>query len=388
MTITEKFFVECVKAGIKNEKISILPAELDYKKLYKLCAQHSMSVVVFAALEHVKDKLLPEFFTSLQRSVHRHIVADAQSEYDKNVFLSAMDERGLKHMPLKGYYLKKLYPATAMRYTSDCDILIDVAQLNQVRDLVEEIGLKTKRYDEHHDIVYFPITKTVLELHKMLFVGPLNDYFGTGFEHAHLKEGTNSFFQMSQEDFYISILAHSAYHFAEDAGVGIRHICDVYLYKNAYQLDYEYLDAELKKCGLLKFKNQFEDIADYLFEDKDVSAETKLLAEHIINSSLFENKEKKAASDIAANTNENGLSSSKIKTVLKSIFPPKSQMQFTYPIIKKAGVLLPLFYPIRWFNVLFTRPENIAKLKEYNSINEKAVSDMKKIRDMLGINNL
>ena len=62
-------------------------------------------------------------------------------------------------MPLKGYHLKKLYPSTDMRYASDCDVLIDVAQLKTVRALVDELGLATKRHDEHHDIVYYPVLK-------------------------------------------------------------------------------------------------------------------------------------------------------------------------------------------------------------------------------------
>ena len=48
---TEKFFVECVKRGIKKEKIEFVPDGLDYQQFYKLCAAHSMSVAVVRALE-------------------------------------------------------------------------------------------------------------------------------------------------------------------------------------------------------------------------------------------------------------------------------------------------------------------------------------------------
>lgn len=54
MTNTEKFFVECVKKGIKDEKIECIPDELDYKQFYNLCTSHSMSVVVFKAMEKRK----------------------------------------------------------------------------------------------------------------------------------------------------------------------------------------------------------------------------------------------------------------------------------------------------------------------------------------------
>lgn len=387
MTNTEKFFVECVKRGIKGEYIDSIPEGLDYKQFYRLCTSHSMSNVVFKTLEKGKDSLLPEFWSALQRSANRHVMLDVQSEYDKTEFLSAMEARGLKHMPLKGYHLKKLYPSTDMRYASDCDVLIDVAQLKDVRALVDELGLETKRHDEHHDIVYYPATKTIFELHKCVFVGPLQKYFGVGFERAYLKQGTKAFYEMSPEDFYTSILGHSAYHFAESAGVGIRHLTDVYLYKNAYNLDYHYLDAELEKCGLLQFKNAFEKVADYFFEDAEGDEFTKKLAKHILESSLLANEEKKSASDVAANANE-GDKNAKRKSIWRKIFLPTEQMKFSYPILKKHISLLPIFHVVRWVQVLFTRPKAIGQLKKMNDVEESDLTYMKEIRGGLGINHL
>ena len=388
MTNTEKFFVECVKRGIKGEYVDSISQGLDYKQFYKLCTWHSMSNVVFKALEKVKGSLLPEFLSALQSSASLHVMLDVQSEYDKAEFLSAMEERGLKHMPLKGYHLKKLYPSTDMRYTSDCDVLIDVAQLKEVRALVDELGLTTERHDEHHDIVYYPATKTIFELHKCIFVGPLEKYFGVGFERAHLKEGAKAFYEMSPEDFYISILGHSAYHFAEDAGVGIRHLTDVYLYKNAYNLDYQYLDTELEKCGLLQFKNEFEKVADYFFDDAEADEFTEKLAKHILESSLLANKEKKSASEVAAYAVQADDKKAKKKSVWRKIFLPAEQMKFSYPILKKAIWLLPIFHVVRWVQVLFTRPKAIGQLKKMNDVKEGDLNYMKEIRGGLGINHL
>ena len=390
MTNTEKFFVECVKRGIKDEKIDGIPDELDYKQFYNLCASHSMSVVVFKALENVKDKLLPQFLTSLQRLVHRHVMLDVQSEYDINTVLTAFEKRGLKYMPLKGYHLKKLYPSTDMRYASDCDVLIDVEQLKKVRALVEELGLATKRHDEHHDIVYYPETKTIFELHKTIFVGPLEKYFGVenkGFEKASIRDGYQHFYEMDKEIFYISILGHSAYHFAEDAGVGIRHLTDIYLYRKAYQLDEEYLNTELEKCGLRQFKEEFEKLSAYFFEDAEADEFTKKLAKHILESSLLANQEKKAASEVAANAGEDDKTARK-KSVWKKIFLPKEQMKFSYPVLKKHIWLLPLFHVVRWVEVIFTRPKAIGQLKKMNDVEMEDLSYMKEIRGGLGIKHL
>lgn len=388
MTNTEKFFVECVKRGIKAQKIESVPDGIDYKQFYKLCSSHSMSVIVFRALENVKEKLPRDLMSVLQHSMQRHVMLDVQSEYDKNEFLSAMEERGLKHMPLKGYYLKQLYPTTDMRYASDCDVLIDVSQLKEVRALVKELGLKTKRHDEHHDIVYYPTTKTIFELHKCIFVGELEKHFGVGFEKAHLKEGTTAFYELNKEDFYATILGHSAYHFAESAGVGIRHLADVYLYKNAYKLDYDYLDKELEKCGLLKFKNLFEEVADYFFDDKEVDEQTKKIAEHILDSSLLANEGKQTAAAVASNAVKVSGKKARRKTFWRKVFLPTPQMKFLFPVLKKAIWLLPIFHVVRWVQVLFTRPKAIGQLRNYNVVDEKVMEEMKEIRGILGIEHL
>ncbi len=391
MTNTEKFFVECVKRGIKDEKIDVIPDELDYKQFYNLCASHSMSVVVFKALENLKSQVLPEFWKRLQFSAQRHVMLDVQSEYDINTVLTAFEERGIKYMPLKGYHLKKLYPSTDMRYASDCDVLIDVDQLKEVRAIVEELGLATKRHDEHHDIVYYPETKTVFELHKTIFVGPLEVYFGVenkGFARAHVKDGSKYFYEMDREIFYISLLGHSAYHFAESAGVGIRHLTDIYLYRKAYELNEEYLNAELDKCGLRQFKDAFEKVSAYFFEDADADAFTQKLAKHILESSLLANEEKKSASDVAANAHENSDKTAKKKSVWKKIFLPTEQMKFLFPVLKKAVWLLPFFHVVRWVQVLFTRPKAIKQLKQMNDVKDADLAYMKEIRNGLGIHHL
>ncbi len=388
MTITEKFFVECVSNGIKNQKIQSIPDGIDYKQLYELCKTQSMSVVVYNALQKVKDKLSNQFTSALEVLMQLHVMQDIQSQYDIKTVLDAFEHNGIKHMPLKGYHLKKLYPSTDMRYASDCDLLIDVNQIEKVRQIVSDLGLKTKRHDEHHDIVYYPESKTVFELHKTIFVGELEKYFGVGFKKAHVKEGYKYFYQMDKEIFYISILAHSAYHFAESAGVGIRHLTDIYLYRKAHKLNEEYLNAELEKCGLLQFKNEFEKLADYFFEGADADEFTLKLAGHVLESSILANQAKQTASDVASKSKGDNSKNAKRRTIWMVLFPKKESMQFSYPVLKKHGWLLPFYYIVRWFHVLFTRPKNIAKLKKISAVDNQELNHMKEIRNGLGINGL
>ena len=349
-----------------------------------------MSVVVYKSLEKVKEKIFPRFLLAIEKAVQHEVRLDIQSEYDINTVLTAFEENGIKHMPLKGYHLKKIYPSTDMRFATDCDILIDVNQIQEVRKLVNELGLQTKRHDEHHDIVFYPNTKTFFELHKTIFVGPLEKYFGVGnkgFERAKIKDGYKYFYQMDKEIFYISILGHSADHFAEGAGVGIRHLTDIYLYRKAYDLDENYLNAQLEKCNRLQFKNQFEKVMNYLFEDGEADEFTCKLAKHIIESDLLTNSEKKSASDVASNAG-NGTQNAHKKAFWRKIFLPTEQMKIAFPTLKKAIWLLPFFHLVRWVKVIFTRPKSISKLKKMTDVSQSELAYMKEIRDKLNINHL
>ena len=381
MTETQKFFVECVKAGIKDTKITILPQNIDYKKLYNLCIAHAVSVIVYYALSGVRASLPPAFCNALQSSVETHILRDAQSDADDKIVVEAFEKAGVKFMPLKGYNLKHLYPKAGMRFASDCDILIDKKEIKKVRKTVADIGLTVKRHDEHHDIVYFDATKSVYELHKMLFVGRLGKYFGVGFEKAKLKDGYKYFYELSPEDFYMTLIAHSAYHFVEGGGVGIRHLTDIYIFRKHFALDEDYLAREFDKCGLREFQLRFEKLARCFFEEEETDEFTAKLADYVLSSTVLANEDKKGAAEISAHD-------SKGKAFFKTVFPPVRNMKFTYPILNKAIILLPIFYVVRWFRVIFKTPERFSRLKDINAVSPEEIKEVKEIRDGLGINGL
>ena len=381
MDINETFFVKCVKAAISGRQITEIPQGIDFKKLYSLCASHSMSVAVFYAINSIKHLVPYNFYNALQQSAERHVIRDIQIESDSEIVINAFEKNGLRFMPLKGFHLKKLYPKSEMRYTSDCDILVDVKQIKKVRDVAKSLGLNVKRYDEHHDIVYFDSTKSIFELHKMLFVGGLGEYFGIGFEKATVKSGYKFYYELSPEDFYMTFLAHSAYHFAEGGGVGIRHLSDIYVYRKHYQLDEVYLAEEFSKCGLREFQIQFEKLEKYFFEDGEADEFTIQLAEYVLSSTVLGNINKKSASEVSA-------SDTKSKALLKVIFPSVSSMKFSYPILNKAIVLLPIFYIVRWFRVLFKTPDRLSRIQKIKSVKDEEVKQVNEIRKGLGINNL
>ena len=390
MDNTEKVFVEWVKLAVSGKTVDSVPSQLDYQKLYNLCVAHSMTVAVFRSLVGVKEKLPLKFYTALKKSAERHLAVDVRQNYGDEEVLKALEENCIKHIPLKGYELKKLYPTTDMRFVSDCDILVEIKDVKKFISIMQKIGLKLVRDDVHHVIMIFPESKTIYEFHKTLFVGKLEEYFDKGFEKAKLKDGYSYRYEYSKEDFYLTVLAHSAYHFGHSAGVGIRHLTDLYLMLKNYNLDETYLGTELEKSGLKQFNNEFIKLVDYWFNDANPGEFTSKLSGYVLESTVLENRQKQAESEIAGQTKSDVEPSnkSKRKTILKRIFPDRKFMQVAFPVLKKVGWLTPLFYPVRWIKVLFTRPKALKKLKNISNAETESIKELQIIREKLGLQNV
>lgn len=389
MDNTEKVFVEWVNCAIKNIKIKCLPEQLDYVQLYNLCATQSMTVAVYRVLGEIKEQLPLSFYDALKKSAERHLVLDIRQNYSNEEVLSILEKNHIKHIPLKGYELKKLYPSTDMRFTSDCDILVEMENVKDFISMMKKNGLRLIRNDIHH-IIMVSSENTVYEFHKTLFVGKLERYFGSGFEKAKLKEGCSYRYEFSNEDFYLSVLAHSAYHFGHSAGVGIRHLTDLYLMTKNYNIDKNYLDVELEKSGLKSFNDEFTKLVDYWFNDKPADAFTDKLANYVLESTVLENSQKQAELEVVRQGKLNGetLDKSKRKTTLRRIFPTTEFMQVAFPVLKKAKWLTPLFYPIRWVKIILLRPKSIKKLKDISNVQLESIKELQTIREKLGLENV
>lgn len=389
MDNTEKVFVEWVKCAIDGKTVDRAPEQLNYIQLYNLCATHSMTVAVYRVLGEIKEQLPPSFYDALKKSAERHLVLDIRQNYSNEEVLSILEKNHIKHIPLKGYELKKLYPSTDMRFTSDCDILVEMGKVKDFISMMKKNGLRLIRDDIHH-IIMVSSENTVYEFHKTLFVGKLERYFGSGFEKAKLKEGYSYRYAFSNEDFYLSVLAHSAYHFGHSAGVGIRHLTDLYLMTKNYNINKNYLDAELEKCGLKSFNDEFIKLVDYWFNNKPTNEFTDKLANHVLESTVLENRQKQAELEVVRQGKLNGetLNKSKRKTTLRKIFPTTEFMQVAFPILKKVKWLTPLFYPIRWIKVVFLRPKAVKKLKDISNVQSENVKELQIIREKLGLENV
>ena len=148
--------------------------------------------------------------------------------------LKAFEEKQIWYMPLKGIILKKFYPQTGMRQMSDNDILFDAEKAKDVHEIMVSLGYETEIYDEGHRDDYRKLPMFHFEMHRVLFdekTLPESLYrYYRDVRRLLIKDSGNHFgYHLSDEDFYLYMIAHEYKHFAW-GGTGLRSLLDTYVY--------------------------------------------------------------------------------------------------------------------------------------------------------------
>ena len=382
-----KVLTELISTILYGTSTPQIPKEFNWDKFASLVVRNGFVPLVY---ERVKDmpevlqKVLDKFTELNSKELHKSLLQDIYEEQ----ILERFEKEGINCMPLKGIILKRLYPEFYMRSMSDLDILVDVDKLKETRRIMPELGFEVVRYDEHHDIYRFSNCVNV-ELHKLLIVGEMEDYFQIGFERAHLKEGYSHIYELSIEDFYIHILGHMAYHFAH-GGVGIRLALDIRVYLDKYgdQMNREYIKQELEKAGLYTFACHAEKLANIWFGGEESNEFYDELGMYIVNSGYLGSQEHRDILEVVKQQGEKVGNKSRWKAVMFALFLPYRQMAFSYPILKKLPILLPFAWVYRWMHVIISRRENVARMQRLLKTQDTDVEKLSRLYDKLDMKHL
>jgi len=290
-------------------------------------------------------------------------------------------------MPLKGFYTKHLYPHPALRYMTDTDILIDRNRLDEVKPILVNLGFVLD-HETPHEII-FKSRQLVIELHKELVpptFGTLYDYYVDPWKYARLCENRNFIYEMSPEDSYVYAIDHIAKHYVE-GGIGIMHLLDVFV-MNRQPLDREYINSELEKLTLCDFERLFATLSAVWFGNETATDNRiKEMAAFILGSGAYGNSENRIASRLVANYGSDGQKATKAKLIFRKIFPTVEFLGFHYPAVKRCKLLYPIFWVVRFFNILFFRTKEIKKLSHYNEVSQDKVNTLDEHLRRVGLSN-
>jgi len=349
---------------------------VNWEQIFKIADSHQMAnLLAYGALQYgeavpaaVGEKLLQTMASCAALDARQHAVLWA--------LYAVLEKAGADYMPIKGAVLKSLYPYPDMRFMVDGDVFIRNELYDTIKTALLDAGF-TFVLESNHEYI-FEKDAFQIELHKYL-IPTYNDdlyaYYGDGWQLAKREAGHR--YALGVEDTFVYLVTHFAKHY-RDAGTGIKPLLDIWLYLQKKKPDMEYCFAELEKLGLSVFAENALQLARVWFACEPRTEKTEEMTRFILQSGGMGTKANSAVAKAIRNEGKTNR--------LRLVFPPVPQLLHRYPRLEKAPWLLPVYWVLRWFRLMFASRTKLKKWKQQRaSVTEKTVQDYQAHMALVGL---
>ena len=315
----------------------------------------------------VADRAVDEKLTEL---LYRTIYISANRFADFESLSQRLSEEGIAHMPVKGWYIKELYPIPELRTFGDIDILIRREDRERSNSLMLQSGYKVKQ--DWEPSFSYQKGNEYYELHTELIDAELNsaprlaDYFSKAWDYAVGDGGER--YRLKPEYHFIYIVCHLAKHLY-GGGAGLRMYLDIALYiKNeSARLNMENIEREMAALQLTGFFHTLMNACSAWFGTEcgcslpppDEAAIKKLLC-YTLDSDLFGHSRDHAVIELR---NSKSKKTAKGKLIRNMLFPPAGQIESRYTFLQGRHWLLPLAWIVRAVSNLRLIPNRLRSMK-------------------------
>ena len=361
MDILQRGMMTIIKSALSGAEGS-LPEEFNFAQAASVAKKHGIvALFYYGALRcgiEKSDPLMRELFFHTCQAIS---VSEQQLSAATRIF-ECFDEAGIDYMPLKGTLLKGIYPKSEMRTMGDADILIRTEQYDKIKPVMLKLGYE-EQVESDHELIWHKGTVHI-ELHKRLIPSYNKDYyeyFGDGWRLAKLCDAEGTRYGLKAEDELIYIFTHFAKHY-RDAGIGIRHVLDIWVYKNAHEeIDEEYIKNELQALKLYDFYVNVIKTLEVWFGGCEPDGMTDFVTAIIFSSGVYGTREAQILSEaVKASKSLEKTRNVRAVKLIREIFLPYKAMCKKFPILRRAPILLPVMWVVRWVDALLFRRKNIA----------------------------
>lgn len=360
-------FLNILKAALSGETLAEADASVEvWTEVLRLARQHSVLPMVHETVYRIpalRDGTVPAF-TEAKRFVYQQILLQTVKTEEYLRLDAKLRDAGVRHLVVKGLVCRQLYPKPDQRFSSDEDVLIDPARFDACHAVLGEFGLQTEIPEsERGDAYEIPYRKPgsplYIELHKQLFppesdaYGDWNRFFDGVFDRA-VTDGEVP--TMGHTDHLFYLICHAFKHFLH-SGFGIRQVCDIVMYANAYGSSVDWrqifdhcgaIHARLFTAALLQIgrkyltfdpqKAGFPDYWQALAVDEGPMLED-LLSGGIYGGATMSRRHSSNMTLDAVAADKQGKKQG--AAVLGSLFPPARKLEGRYPYLKRHPWLLP-----------------------------------------------
>lgn len=351
MEIRHAAFLNIMRAALSGTP-AVLPQSLsreDWLALAQLAAGQHVQAMFYEAV--CRDPQAREALAPLGGAVRRQVV-EQMLRTERFLELDRLLQRsGIRALVVKGIVCRSLYPMPDHRPSSDEDLLVSDEQFAACCALLEDFGMTTSDPADSFERSYRSSDMPFcIELHRALFdpaseaYGHWNRFFDDVFCRAQTVQ-EQQVLTLAPTDHMLYLLLHAFKHFLH-SGFGIRQVCDMALFANAYgdRIDWQYILDRCRSVRAEKFAAAVFAIGrTHLGLTADVpwpvTAPMEPLLEDIFQGGVYGGTapERKQTSNVtltaAAGRKRGG--------PMGALFPPASSLTGRYPYLKKHPWLLP-----------------------------------------------
>lgn len=377
--------ITLIKSAITGEKF-FLPDSFSMEKALPILKKHGIQVMGYLGAANCgipkTDPIMQELFQFYCRSA---VVSQRQLDKISQLF-AAFDENGIDYMPLKGTIMKHLYPSHELRPMADADVLVRVEQYDCIKPIMESLGYVAGQ-ESSHELPWLS-AELYVELHKCLIPesnNVLHIYYQDVWSLANKQNGFR--YQMRKEDQYIFLFTHFVKHF-QGGGIGCRHVADLWVFqKKNPTLDQAYICREMNKLHLLAFYQNMMTVLSCWFEDKKWDEMTEFVSGFIFNSGIWGERK---SHDLAENAKfvdmKEQVGKGKWRYFISRVFPGLTYTSYQYPILRRAPILLPIIWVVRWVHIARRKPDVMKRrFQMLDSSNDAEILTWKQNMDYVGL---
>ncbi len=385
----ENIILEILSAFIHNREPYLNCDVQEGKIFYTFYFQNILPVLAYMDKkwdiiknESIKRKLTDCYYQTVAENFKKVAMFEIMSQ--------KLSENSIPHMPVKGWYLRTLYPVPELRTFGDIDILIRKQDREKADKIFIQNGYNAKENWEPTYSYYNDLSRC--EVHTELMDSDLGkgeqviSFFSFALETAEKDTGERL---SPQKDIHlIYLFCHLAKHLYK-GGAGIRMYMDIALFikANSDVLNFEKLYKDFKELHLEQF---FKTVTlaccewfqiELPFEINDIkSNSTEILKEYTFNADLFGKTRDKSVISI-----RNNEYASKASVLRETLFPSTQKIEERYKFIKGRKYLLPVAWVARGFVNLKEIPKKLKYVKKVSKTDMNLVSEYDEFISGIGL---
>lgn len=378
MTREAAYVIAAIAAVVNRTQTPTPPDGLDWVAAARLAVKHSVGNLFCYAIEGFSD-VPEEVRGKLIELKRKAILREATQETELSLIRAKFTEKNIRFLPLKGIMLKTYYPKPDMRMMGDIDILFDPSRDHEVRDILLGMGYSAEEFDNGvSPDVYYKRPIMNIELHRELLSRPQEwkPHFADVWERV-VSCGACEF-AMTPEEFYVFLMAHLVKHYV-GYGTGIRSVLDLWVYRNGQKLDEAVVARRFEDLGITEFVQNIEALSAVWFGGAEHTPLTDEMGEFVLDSGTYGER----LTAVMAKTEATG--SAKREYFFRRLFLNREMMEYGYPILKKAPVLLPACWVIRWCKKLLRRDVVTRELHMLNAVDGEKAKKLQEFHRRAGL---